>query len=152
MYACWVDRQRRLPFPFTSIHPSLFPFPPGTLTLSRMTVTDVVLPSLPPSSLRVSGRGLKPEGTFYRKRGDGGREEGKGMEEVNPKSVAGRIGGKNEGGRGLEKGGRKCSHTVLTKTKNKDLFYVLPGILTSFPPSFPPPLRPDVPPDGGLPL
>jgi len=70
-----------------------------------MAVTDIVLPSLPPSSLRVSGHGLKPEGTFYRKQGDVGREEGKGMEEVNPKSVAGRIGGKNGGREGARKGG-----------------------------------------------
>jgi len=116
------------PFPpiLTPFIYSFFSFLPGTLTLSRMMVTDIVLPSHPPSHFCVSGHGLDPEGRFYRGGGEGGREEGNGKEEVDPKSVAGRRGG--QGGR--EGGGA----AVLMKTKKKDYC----GSHPSFPPSLPP--------------
>ncbi|GAB5037413.1 potassium sodium efflux p-type fungal-type, partial [Nannochloropsis oceanica] len=65
----------------------------GTLTLSRMVVTNIVLPStspsLPPSPLHVSGHGLEPEGRFYKGEGEDGRDRGNEKEEVDPKTEPG---------------------------------------------------------------
>ena len=85
-----------------SCPPSL-PLTAGTLTLARMVVTDIVLPSLPPSSFRVSGHGLEPEGGFYRGAGKVGSEE----EKEDPKSVAGRKEGRKGGREGRKRWNRR---------------------------------------------
>jgi hypothetical protein len=59
-----------------------------------MVVTDIVLPSAPPSAppsyLHVSGRGLEPKGTFYQGEREEGAEAGEGKESIDPQKMGGR--------------------------------------------------------------